>query len=43
LTNNKDKLKAKESWRIWLELGAISVYPGHGKPFSWKPSKGFEV
>ena len=26
--------KVKESWRKLLELGATTVYPAHGKPFS---------
>jgi hydroxyacylglutathione hydrolase len=26
--------KVKESWRHLIELGAMTVYPGHGKPFS---------
>jgi len=26
--------KVKESWRRLIELGATTVYPGHGKPFS---------
>ncbi|MGD0158697.1 MAG: MBL fold metallo-hydrolase [Candidatus Bathyarchaeia archaeon] len=26
--------KVKESWRHLIELGATTVYPGHGKPFS---------
>jgi hydroxyacylglutathione hydrolase len=30
----EDIEKVKESWRKLLELGATTVYPGHGKPFS---------
>lgn len=26
--------RVKESWRRLIELGATTVYPGHGKPFS---------
>ncbi len=26
--------RAKESWEELIELGATTVYPGHGKPFS---------
>lgn len=26
--------KVKDSWRNLMELGAVTVYPGHGKPFS---------
>jgi hydroxyacylglutathione hydrolase len=30
----EDKGKVKESWGKLLELGATTVYPAHGKPFS---------
>jgi len=30
----EDKVKVRESWRKLLELGATTVYPAHGKPFS---------
>jgi glyoxylase-like metal-dependent hydrolase (beta-lactamase superfamily II) len=30
----EDSGKVKESWRKLLELGATTVYPAHGKPFS---------
>ena len=29
-----DVEKVKDSWRNLMELGAVTVYPGHGKPFS---------
>ncbi len=30
----EDDLNVKESWKKLLELGATTVYPAHGKPFS---------
>lgn len=30
----EDLQKVKESWRLLLDLGAKTVYPAHGKPFS---------
>lgn len=30
----EDDVKVKESWKKLLELGATTVYPAHGKPFS---------
>jgi glyoxylase-like metal-dependent hydrolase (beta-lactamase superfamily II) len=32
IVENRDKVK--ESWRKILDLGATTVYPAHGKPFS---------
>jgi len=29
----EDMQKVKESWRLLLDKGAKTVYPGHGKPF----------
>jgi glyoxylase-like metal-dependent hydrolase (beta-lactamase superfamily II) len=29
----EDLPRVKESWRVLLEAGAKTVYPGHGKPF----------
>lgn len=30
----EDMQRVKESWKLLLEEGAETVYPGHGKPFS---------
>jgi hydroxyacylglutathione hydrolase len=30
----EDNQKVKESWKLLLDKGAKTVYPGHGKPFS---------
>jgi len=30
----EDSQKLKESWKLLLEQGAKTVYPGHGGPFS---------
>ncbi len=33
-TAAEDLLSVKESWRLLLEGGAETIYPGHGRPFS---------
>jgi hydroxyacylglutathione hydrolase len=30
----EDMQRVKESWKLLLDEGAETVYPGHGKPFS---------